>query len=118
MHIVSDNLSSRTLYEYFIRTVPASENYAVQILEYIRRMGWRRIGIIYSSNSFGVPFATSIVRRAPSYGVMITYWGATYTPDSNSQDFKDALGSLQSLGSYINVILCTDDDTLRGLEAI
>ncbi|KAK5822849.1 hypothetical protein F5H01DRAFT_411064 [Linnemannia elongata] len=115
---ISDDLSSKTLYDYFIRTVPAGDNYAVQLLEYISRMGWRRIGIIYSSNSFGVPFATSIVRRAPSYGVMITHWDATYTPDNDSQDFKDTLGSFRSLGSYINVILCTDADTLRGLETI
>ncbi|KAF9137584.1 hypothetical protein BGX30_010097 [Mortierella sp. GBA39] len=55
-------------------------------------MGWRRIGIIYSSNSFGVSFATSIVRRAPYYGVMVTHWDATHTPDNDSQDFKDVLG--------------------------
>ncbi|KAF9148954.1 hypothetical protein BG015_009276, partial [Linnemannia schmuckeri] len=115
---ISDDLSSKTLYDYFIRTVPAGDHHAVQILEYINSMGWRRIGIIYSSNSFGVPFATSIVRRAPSYGVMVTYWGATYRPNNGSQDFIEALGSLRSVGSYINVILCTDADTLRGLEVI
>ena len=116
--IVSDDLSAKTLYDYFFRTVPAADDHAVQILEYISRMGWRRIGIIYSRHSFGVSFATSIVRRAPSYEVMITHWDATYTPDNDSQDFKDALGSLRSLGSYINVILCSDTDTLRGLEVI
>ncbi|KAF8937599.1 Taste receptor type 1 member 2 [Haplosporangium gracile] len=115
---ISDDLSSRALYDYFIRTVPTGDKYAVQMLEYINSMGWRRIGIIYCGNSFGVSFATSIVRRAPSYGVMITYWGATYTPNSDSQDFNEALGSLRSVGSYINMILCTAADTLRGLETI
>ncbi|KAG0285140.1 hypothetical protein BGZ96_010544 [Linnemannia gamsii] len=115
---ISDNLSSTTLFNYFIRTVPAGESYAIQVLEYVSRMGWRRIGIIYSSDSFGVPFASAIVRRAPAYGIVIILWASTYTPDNDSQDFKQTLGALRSLGSYINLLLCTDMDTLRGLEMI
>ncbi|KAG0279275.1 hypothetical protein BGZ95_001750 [Linnemannia exigua] len=115
---LSDELSSRTLYNYFFRTIPAGDKYAIQLLEYISTMGWRRIGVIYSSNSFGLSFATSIVRRAPTYGIGITHWTSTYLPFDRSQDFKQALVALKTAGSYINVILFTDTEMLQALEEI
>ncbi|KAF9912994.1 hypothetical protein EC991_005862 [Linnemannia zychae] len=115
---ISDDLSSKSLYNYFIRTIPSGDDYATQLLEYIKAMGWRRIGIIHSSNSFGVGLAASIVRRAPTYGIRITLWEATYLHYFNSQGFTQALSTLKSSGSLINLILCTDIDMLRALEEI
>ncbi|KAK3844711.1 MAG: periplasmic binding protein-like I, partial [Linnemannia gamsii] len=115
---LSDELSSSILYNYFFRTLPAGDKYAIQLLEYVSTMGWRRIGVIYSSNSFGVSFASSIVRRASTYGIGITHWEATLLPFDYTKDFLKALVTLKGVGSYINVILCTDTEMLQALEEI
>ncbi|KAG0212148.1 hypothetical protein BGX33_003841 [Mortierella sp. NVP41] len=81
-------------------------------------MGWRRIGIWYSINSFGVSLVTAIIRNAPKYKIGITHWEATYLHNTHSKDFRGVLITLRNLGSYINLMICTDTDMLRGLEEI
>ncbi|KAG0202822.1 Metabotropic glutamate receptor 8 [Mortierella sp. GBA30] len=115
---VSDDLSSKSLYSYFIRTVPSGDVLATQYLKYVQRMGWHRIGIIYTSESFGLSVSNSIIRRAPDYDISITHSEVVFLPNGRADAFKETMGRLRSKGSFINFLLCTDIDLLRAMEEI
>ncbi|KAG0229705.1 Transcription factor unc-86 [Actinomortierella wolfii] len=115
---ISDDFSSKILYGYFIRTAPIGKAYCDVYLHYVRAMGWRRIGLVYTSDGFGLPLANEIVRRASSYGIQIVHWEVIYLPTSNATAFTRTMDKLRELGSYVNLLLTTDAELLRALEDI
>lgn len=81
-------------------------------------MGWRRIGIIYTGDAFGLSVANAIVRKAPEYGIVITHWEVVYLPSGHTDAFRETMSRFRELGSFINFLLCTDADLMRALEDI
>ena len=90
------------------------------MLNYIKTMGWRRLGVIHTTNSYGASFAASITRHATDYGVSITFVEGVnfYSNSLYSENFKKALDNLRQVGSYINLFLCTDFEMVRALTEI
>ncbi|KAF9963786.1 hypothetical protein BGZ70_007178 [Mortierella alpina] len=115
---ISDELSSATLYNYFIRTAPSSTLLVDQFLRYVQHMGWHRIGIIYTGDAFGLSVANAIVRKATEFDVVITHWEVVYLPSGHTDAFRDTMARFRELGSLINFLLCTDADLMRALEDI
>ncbi|KAF9338327.1 hypothetical protein BG006_005309 [Podila minutissima] len=114
----SDALSSKILYNYFIRTVSTTEVLAQQYLDYIRLMGWRRLGIIYSDDSYGRSLNKDLTRFAHDYGVTITLSDAIYIPHTDRDDIYSTLQSIRQAGSYINMIATTDTAVMRSIHEI
>ncbi|KAG0040143.1 Gamma-aminobutyric acid type B receptor subunit 2 [Podila clonocystis] len=114
----SDALSSKILYDYFIRTVATTEVLAQQYLDYIRLMGWRRLGIIYSDDSFGRSLNNDITRFAQDYGVTITISEAIYIPHTERNNIDPTLRAIRQSGSYINMIATTDTTVMRAIHDI
>ncbi|KAG0358948.1 hypothetical protein BG005_001549 [Podila minutissima] len=114
----SDALSSKILYDYFIRTVSTTEVLAQQYLDYIRLMGWRRLGIIYSDDSYGRSLNNDLTRFAHDYGVTITLSDAIYIPHTGRDDISSTLQSIRQTGSYINMIATTDTAVMRSIHEI
>ncbi|KAF9567491.1 hypothetical protein EC968_003215 [Mortierella alpina] len=115
---ISDELSSRVLYNYFIRTAPSSALLVDQFLTYVQLMGWHRIGIIYTGDAFGLSVANAIVRKASEYDIVITHWEVVYLPSGHTAAFRDTMARFRDMGSLINFLLCTDADLMRALEEI
>lgn len=116
--LASDALSSKILYDYFIRTVSTTEVLAQQYLDYIRLMGWRRLGIIYSDDSYGRSLNNDLTRFAHDYGVTITLSDAIYIPHTGRDDISSTLQSIRQTGSYINMIATTDTAVMRSIHEI
>ncbi|KAG0096777.1 hypothetical protein BGZ93_004007 [Podila epicladia] len=114
----SDALSSKILYDYFIRTISTTEVLAQQYLDYIRLMGWHRLGIIYSDDSFGRSLSNDLARFAHDYGVTISLSEAVYIPHTERDNIDTTLRSIRHAGSYINLIATTDTAVMRSLHEI
>ncbi|KAF9948182.1 Metabotropic glutamate receptor 8 [Mortierella alpina] len=115
---ISDVLSSTVLYNYFIRTAPSSSLLVEQYLSYVNRMGWRRIGLIYTGDAFGLSVANAIVRKAPEYDIVVVHWEVVYLPSDHTDAFRETMERFQNVGSLINFLLCTDADLMRALHDI
>lgn len=116
--LASDALSSKILYDYFIRTVPTTEVLAQQYLDYIRIMGWHRLGIIYSDDSFGRSLNNDLTRFAQAYGVTISISEAIYIPHTARENIDSTLRSIRLSGSYVNIMATTDTAVMRAIQDI
>ncbi|KFH65460.1 hypothetical protein MVEG_08938 [Podila verticillata NRRL 6337] len=112
----SDALSSKILYNYFIRTVPTTEALAQQYLDYMRLMGWHRLGILYSDDSFGRSLNNDLMRFSQAYGVTIVISEAIYIPHSEKDNIDTSLSNIRQTGSYINIIAGSDAGVMRAIH--
>ncbi|KAG0328781.1 Metabotropic glutamate receptor 8, partial [Podila humilis] len=115
---MSDSLSSKVLYDHFIRTVSTTEVIARQMLAYLRLLGWRRIGILHSDDSYGRSFNNDLLLFAASYGFTITLSEVIYIPQSHQDEISATLEMVREMGSYINILATSDTGVMRALEDI
>ncbi|KAF9973090.1 hypothetical protein BGZ73_003709 [Actinomortierella ambigua] len=115
---ISDDLSSKVMYGHLFRTTPAGKIIADVFLQYIQAMGWRRIGILYTSDAFGVSLASEINHRTKSYGIRTVYWEVMYLASAPPNAMERTMQNLRDMGSYVNIVLTTDSKLLKTLEDI
>lgn len=116
--IAGDTLSNKILYDYFIRIVPTTEVLAQQYLDYIRLMGWHRLGVLYTDDSFGRSLNNDLVRFSQAYGVTIVISEAIYIPHTEWGNIDTTLSNIRQTGSYINIIASSDNGIMRAIHDI
>lgn len=85
---------------------------------YIKSMGWRRISVLYSDDSYGRSLARTMSTEAASHGLRILRSEPIYPNGGNEVDINDVLATLVDAGSNINIIMATDLLILQTLEEI
>ncbi|KAF9374099.1 hypothetical protein CPC16_001491 [Podila verticillata] len=114
----SDTLNNKELYATFFRTVSSSGEQGQMMAAYIYSMGWRRVSVLYSDDSYGRSLARTFSTEAAAYGLRILRSEPIYPNGGNEADINDILAALQDVGSYINIIMATDLLILQALEEI
>ncbi|KAG0092302.1 hypothetical protein BGZ93_004008 [Podila epicladia] len=114
----SDSLNDEKLYATFFRTVTASGEQGQMMAAYIQKMGWRRVSVLYSDDSYGRSLARIIEDEAATYGLRVLRSEPIYPTGGNVVDINNVLATLQDAGSYINIIMATDVLIFRALEEI
>ncbi|KAG0259137.1 hypothetical protein DFQ27_004217 [Actinomortierella ambigua] len=79
-------------------------------------MGWHRIGIVHTSDSFGISLKDQLDKSARLYDIQIVETEMIYLPTSTFASFEDSMTKLRQQGSYVNIILTTDAKLLRALH--
>lgn len=85
---------------------------------YIQSMGWRRVSVLYSDDSYGRSLARTLSTEAATYGLRILRSEPIYPNGRSEADIGDILTTLQDAGSNINIIMATDLLILQALEEI
>lgn len=116
--VASDSLNDEKLYATFFRTVTASTEQGQMMAAYIQKMGWRRVSVLYSDDSYGRTLARTIEDEAARYGLRVLRSEPIYPTGGNVADINHVLATLQDAGSYINIIMSTDLQIFRALEEI
>ncbi|XP_072025418.1 metabotropic glutamate receptor 7-like [Amphiura filiformis] len=68
-------LSDKTIYEYFSRSIPPQHNEALAISDLISHFGWKYVSIIYSTDSYGIDNGLLLQQLLSSKGICIGYQG-------------------------------------------
>lgn len=106
------------MYDYFIRTAPTTEAQAQQYLDYMRLMGWHRLGILYTDDSYGRSLNNDLARFSQAYGVTIVVSEAIYIPHTDRYNIDTSLSNIRQTGSYINIIASSDNGIMRAIHDI
>ncbi|KAH9523699.1 Metabotropic glutamate receptor 1 [Bulinus truncatus] len=67
----SDELSDKYRHRYFLRVVPPDKYQVKAMLNFISKMGWSYISVIYHAGNYGEPPFDTIKKLAPNYGICI-----------------------------------------------
>ena len=93
-----DELNSRTVYEYFSRSIPPHHNEALAISDLIVHFGWTYVSIVYSTDSYGVDNGLLLQQLLRSKGICIGFQGpiSITSEGSVNVDFVKALLEAES----------------------
>uniref|UniRef100_A0A2C9JQY9 G-protein coupled receptors family 3 profile domain-containing protein n=1 Tax=Biomphalaria glabrata TaxID=6526 RepID=A0A2C9JQY9_BIOGL len=67
----SDELSDKYKHRYFLRVVPPDKYQVMAMLNFIHKMGWSYISVLYHSGNYGEPPFDTIKQLAPKFGICI-----------------------------------------------
>jgi ABC-type branched-subunit amino acid transport system substrate-binding protein len=90
------DLGQKLTHPYFFRTIPADESQAEAIISYISSQGWKRIGIVHTSEEYGRGLATYLNQYARLVGIEIAVQTSLYVEGDETEAMQVAQNILTS----------------------
>ncbi|KAG0339330.1 hypothetical protein BG000_002352 [Podila horticola] len=114
----SDSLNDPKLYSTFFRTVSSTEEQGQMMTAYVKKMGWRRVSVLYTDDPYGRSLARTIEDESARLGLRVLRSIPIYPKGGNERNISDVLATLEDAGSNINIIMAIDFPMLHALEEI
>lgn len=109
MSSTATELSNATRFPTFFRIPPSDTHQGIGIAALVRRYGWRRVGVITTSDSYAAGLAESFTIAARADGVDVSPIISLPT-SSNRTTVRQALLRLRRAGTAINLMSAFPDD--------
>ena len=111
---MTDELSNKELYPYFMRIVPPNRNQARTIIDIIERFNWTYISTVNSEGSYGGTGIKHVKTLARKRGICIAYSAEVNKLTSNDQ-YKSVVQNLRMNGQAKVVVLFVHKNEGKGL---
>jgi ABC-type branched-subunit amino acid transport system substrate-binding protein len=98
----SPSLSNKQIYSNFFRTIPNDAAQAETMVQFLRAQGWNKVGIVYSTESYGQNLATFFSNFARASNVSILSSQPIY-PGSDNNKLLNAVKNLRDSNAQIFV---------------
>ncbi|KAJ3357587.1 hypothetical protein GGF32_000938 [Allomyces javanicus] len=94
-------LGAKNGYPYFFRTIPDDGVQGVFLAQFVRRMGWRSIAVLFSSDAYGNGIQSTFQAEASKQGIQVTTT-QTFAPRGGpNADYSIALNAILHSGTRI-----------------
>ncbi|ORZ32647.1 periplasmic binding protein-like I [Catenaria anguillulae PL171] len=110
----SGQLSDKSLYSYFFRTIADDPSQGIVIAQYLRYMGWKSAALVTSNDAYGQSGFGTFLTTAQSLGITIK---ANQAFNPGQADFSFLLDAIVASGSHIIVIASTASASLPFVRA-
>ncbi|KNE71207.1 hypothetical protein AMAG_15864 [Allomyces macrogynus ATCC 38327] len=105
-------LGAKNGYPYFFRTIPDDGVQGVFLAQFVRRMGWRSIAVLFSSDAYGNGIQSTFQTEASKQGIAVTTT-QTFSPwGGPNADYSIALNAI--LHSGTRIVLFDTNGTITG----
>ncbi|KAI8895832.1 periplasmic binding protein-like I [Globomyces pollinis-pini] len=108
----SPMLSNKVKYPNFFRTVPQDANQAEAIVGFIKSNGWKKIGIIYSNEPYGLGLTTHTEKLSALNGIQVLS-KISYQPYAEKQSYVTLMQRMKETGVRIILIYCLQQSSFQ-----
>ncbi|ORX56420.1 periplasmic binding protein-like I [Hesseltinella vesiculosa] len=106
---VSLDLSNKSIYPYFFRSVPNVISYGSALMVWIQQMDWSMFALLYTDDQVGQQILSVMLNSSASYGITPMSQIQIHTLDH--EEIQGALLTLSATGSRI--VIVADSDPLN-----
>ncbi|KAJ3165164.1 hypothetical protein HK101_000292 [Irineochytrium annulatum] len=109
----SPDLSDKTDYQYFYRTVPSDLYQGIAIMSLVQKYGWSKIALMTVSSSYGFGIASSILAYASATNITVLR-NEAFNP--GDRDYALQVSSIVESDARVIVIIGYDSDVISILR--
>ncbi|KAL1924849.1 uncharacterized protein VTP21DRAFT_4503 [Calcarisporiella thermophila] len=111
----TNRLSNKQEYPYFFRTIPTSMLFTEVMMRFIASQGWRRFGVLYSSETLDQQLSEKVTQRARELQLDPVAM-QPFDLDSSEKQLETPLLELREAGVRVFMIASVPDSRLRILR--
>ncbi|KAJ3112585.1 hypothetical protein HDU96_004400 [Phlyctochytrium bullatum] len=107
------DLSDKTQYPYFFRTIPSDKAQAQALVSYVQRFGWKQVGLITVNTGYGFGISYNFLKLATAVNITVLR-NEAYNPDDTN--FRLQMQSLHQADARVIIAVAYDADMVRMLR--
>ena len=100
----SNELSDKSRFPYFLRTVAPDSLQASVIVDILLRFGWKYIGLYFHLNSYGIHGAQAVLDLAIAYDICVAF-SVHVRPEAPKQELEEAILNLKAFPKVRVVVI-------------
>ncbi|KAJ3094412.1 hypothetical protein HDU96_001689, partial [Phlyctochytrium bullatum] len=107
-------LSDKTNYPYFFRTVPSDTNQGIALVEIVKYYGWKKVALITVNSNYGFGIASSFLKAASASNITLLRNEAfnARTNETEIPDFKLQVQSIKQSDARIIIVIGYEIETV------
>ncbi|XP_033632578.1 metabotropic glutamate receptor-like [Asterias rubens] len=105
-YATSNELSVKSRFPYFARTVPADSLQATAIVDILLHFGWKYIGMYFQLNSYGIHGAQAVLDLVTKHDICVAF-SVPVRPEAPESEMEEAVLNLETFPSARVVVLIT-----------
>ncbi len=105
-YATSNELSVKSRFPYFARTVPADSLQATAIVDILLHFGWKYIGLFFQLNSYGIHGAQAVLDLVTKHDICVAF-SVPVRPEASEAELEEAVLNLKAFPSARVVVLFT-----------
>eukprot|EP00466_Bigelowiella_natans_P015442 jgi/Bigna1/77411/fgenesh1_pg.47_\ len=112
----SSELSNKATYPNFFRTTPEDSGQAAAMVAFVTYVGWKKICVVNSLDTYGSTGAASLVSKAVTAGLSVATQQEFFPGETNTNILQTALEKVKKTRVRVVVVFALSGDTKRILE--
>ena len=110
----SNELSVKSRFPYFLRTVPPDNLQASAIIDILLRFGWKYIGLYFHFNSYGMHGAQALLDLAVKHGICVAF-SVPVRSQAPTSEIEEAVLNLITFPKARVVVMFAYSDTAEAI---
>ncbi|ORZ33723.1 periplasmic binding protein-like I [Catenaria anguillulae PL171] len=110
----SGQLSDKSLYSYFFRTIADDPSQGIVIAQYLQYMGWKSAALVTSNDAYGQSVSGTFLTTAQTLGITVK---ANQAFNPGQTDYTFLIDAILASGSHIIVLASSASTSLPFMRA-